>query len=75
MPVDFVSVLANAAVEGIPASEIAVIYKDLTDAERSGLREAGLITHEMEGTVIARLADDGNQLFAEKAIGVYSLSA
>jgi hypothetical protein len=75
MAVDFASVRANAAAAGVPPSEIAVIYKGLTAEERIRMNEAGLIAYETEGTVIARLADDGNQLFGEKAVGVYSLSA
>lgn len=75
MPVDFGSVRLNAAADGIPASEIAVFYQGLTPAERLSLKDAGLMVHETEGTVIARLAADGNQPFPEKAIGVHTLAA
>jgi hypothetical protein len=69
MLVDFNAVRANALAEGIPLAEIAVIYQELTDDERNCL------LHSAGGTVIARLAADDEQLFPEKAVGVYTLSA
>lgn len=75
MPIDFAAVRANALADGIPVSEIAVIYQNLTFEERKHLREAGLIAYESEGTVIARLSENGHDFFAEKAEGVHSLSA
>lgn len=75
MPVDFDLVRANAAADGIPLSQIAVIYKDLSYNELQSLRAAGLVAAETEETVIGRFAEDGNARYADKAIGVYSLSA
>ena len=71
-----IAVVKNAAMEqGVPLSEIALFYQDLTEQEISRLLEKGLVTDQTEARVIAKFDDDGNALFPEKISEVYTLSS
>ena len=71
-----IAVVKNAAMEqGIPLSEIALIYQGLTEEEISRLLEKGLVAYQTEARVIAKFDDDGNALFPEKITETYTLSS
>jgi hypothetical protein len=73
--VDFDLITEHANKQGIPLDQIAIFYADLTEAEKAVMRAARLVTHEAEGTFIARFDPLGKPAFPEKATGVYYLAA
>ena len=75
MGVDFDAVRANAAKEGIPLNEIAIVYRNLTEIEIAQMQEFCLITHPSEDSVIAKFMEDGTAMFPGKAEAVLYLAA
>jgi hypothetical protein len=74
-PIDIEEIKRNASADGIPLGEIAIIYKNLTEPEKSEMRNRGLIARESDSVVIGKFTPSGDALFKEKAYGVLSLSA
>ena len=75
MPIDFDKVRRNAASDGVPLSEISIIYKDLTDDEIAAMERCGLVTHRMDSKLMAKFAPDGSVMFPNKSIGVLTLAS
>lgn len=75
--VDFAAVKRNASEDGIPLSEIAIKYEQLTPEEINALRERGLLTHSLptSGNALGRFAENGDVLFPAKAVAVLHLAA
>lgn len=75
-PVDFDTVAKNARAQGIDLGQIAIIYADLSEAEKDTMNGANLITHDPgTGTILARFGPEGVPFFPEKATGVLYLGA
>lgn len=75
MPIDFDEVRTNAAASGIPLSQIAILYDDLSGLEIGMLESEGLIAHVTNKQVVGKFKADGSVMFPDKAVGVYSLAA
>jgi hypothetical protein len=75
MPLDFDEIKRNAQKDGIPLSEISIVYRGLTDQELARMKEFMLITHRSEDTMIGRFTEDGQMLFPDKTVAVHKLSA
>lgn len=75
MPLDFDEIKRNAQKDGIPLTEISIVYQNLTEQEIAMMEEFMVITHRSEGTVIGRFTEEGQVLFPEKAVSVFKLSA
>jgi hypothetical protein len=74
--VDFAAVKRNASEEGIPLSEIAIKYENLTDHEAEELQRRGLLPYVMTGgSALGKFADNGDVLFPSKAVAVLYLAA
>jgi hypothetical protein len=73
--VNIEAIKKNASEQGIPLSEIAVIYDGLTDEEKNLMRAQQLITHENGAVAIARFSGSGEVLFPSKVKGVHYLGA
>lgn len=74
-PVDFEAVRKNAESEGIPLSEITIVYEDLSEREMATLRELNLLVSVTGNTALGRFADDGTAFYEGKAKSVLYLSA
>jgi hypothetical protein len=75
--VDFDKVRTNAAEQGIPLTEIAILYEDLNAEQVAALKEQGLVAYPNENgpALVGRFKADGGVMFPEKATGIYSLAA
>jgi len=74
--VDFDAVKRNAREQGVPLSEIAILYCDLSPAEEKELKDRGLAVHiSPGGRMIAKFPTDENPMFPDKAVGVHTLGA
>ena len=73
--VDFDSIRKNAGKQGISLSEISIFYQNLDAHEITAMKIENLITHESEGSVVAKFRQDGSVMFPEKATGVHYLGA
>lgn len=75
--VDFDAVRRNAADDGIPLSEIAIKYENLTAPEFAELERQGVLTHSLPngGSALAKFTANGDALFPAKAVAVLHLAA
>ena len=73
--VDFESVRRNAKAEGIPLSEITIVYEALSESEIQTLRELNLLVSESANIALAKFAEDGRAYFEQKAKSVLYLAA
>jgi hypothetical protein len=75
--VNFDEVRVNARSSGVDLHSIAIVYANLSPAEKQMMHSEGLITHEApeSGTVIAHFRADTSAAFPDKATGVLYLAA
>ena len=76
MAIDIVEIRRNAASEGIRISEIAVLYRGLSDEQFERLNFLGLLVSSInDGDVLARLPEQGDVPFPDLAVGAMYLAA
>ncbi|MCH8890887.1 MAG: hypothetical protein IH827_07410 [Myxococcales bacterium] len=75
--VDFEAVKRNAEADGIPLSEIAIKYENLTVDELGELESHQEVTTDEPGggSVLAKFPESGEPLFQHKATAVLFLGA
>jgi len=73
--VDIETVKLNASKQGIPLSQISVLYEGLTDDEKAIMRQQNLIAFESGDRVVGRFKSDGEAVFSSKITGCLSLGA
>ncbi len=76
MAIDVAEIRKNALAEGIPLSEISVVYEHLNDNQIEELNFQGLLVKDLgSGSVIGRFRENGEILHPEFATGVLHLGA
>jgi hypothetical protein len=73
MTPDYDEIRRNAALEGISLSEIAILYRGLTEDEILAMESRGLVARKSGDTLIGRFSEDGSVMFPEKSTGVIHL--
>ena len=71
--VDIDVIKRNAAEQGIPLSDVAIVYQGLTDAEKNCMRVQNLITHDNGEIVIAKFTGSGEVFYSFKIKSVLYL--
>jgi hypothetical protein len=72
---DINQVKRNAMVDGVPLSEICLIYENLSEREIMLLEEHLLVAIKADTKVIGKFTESGDVFFPEKVVGAYSLGA